>query len=153
MATTSLTPVIQQIYRDNPPSKPTVQIIEIKSVKSENNEAPSRIKCARSRSPAATSVRAPWRPLVLTSALCTCHRVHISDGEQYGLAVLTAEPARLVHSEAVKANSLIVLKNYVVNQLGSTKCVRGRLRASAQHRHSVGVAPVHLLYSVGAASE
>jgi replication factor A1 len=47
--------------------------------------------------------------------------VHISDGEQYGLAVLTGECAKMVTSETVKLHSLIVLKNYVVNQLANSK--------------------------------
>ena len=47
--------------------------------------------------------------------------MHISDGEQYGLAVLTGECAKMVTSETVKLHSLIVLKNYVVNQLANSK--------------------------------
>eukprot|EP00900_Chrysochromulina_parva_P016781 jgi/Chrpa1/25103/Chrysochromulina_OHIO_Genome00014025-RA len=92
MAAIMLTPCIQNIFRDALPSKPTVQIIEIKQIATAaNGEAPTRIK------------------------------VHISDGEQYGLAVLTGECAKMVTSETVKLHSLIVLKNYVVNQLANSK--------------------------------
>lgn len=41
-----LTPCIQNIFRDALPSKPTVQIIEIKQIATAaNGEAPTRIKC------------------------------------------------------------------------------------------------------------
>jgi hypothetical protein len=46
MAANMLTPCIQNIFRDALPSKPTVQIIEIKQIATAaNGEAPTRIKC------------------------------------------------------------------------------------------------------------
>ena len=46
MAAAKLTPCIQNIFRDALPSKPTVQIIEVKPVSTATGEAPTRIKCA-----------------------------------------------------------------------------------------------------------
>ena len=47
----------------------------------------------------------------------------ISDGEQYGFAILNSTCASLVTSEAVKVHQIVVLKEYVVQMLGDKKCV------------------------------
>ena len=129
MATT-LAPVIQHIFRDSPPSKPTVQLIDVKPVQNSSGDAPTRVKCAphhRRLVPPPRHTGACNSTLSLRARAHDCarplrwRRVQISDGEQYGLAVLTGESAKLLMSETVKLHSLIVLKNYVVNQLGTTK--------------------------------
>ena len=53
-----------------------------------------------------------------------CHvprRAFISDGEQYGPAVLNSSCAELVTTEAVKLNQIVVLKEYIVSTVNSQK--------------------------------
>ena len=46
------------------------------------------------------------------------HRAVISDGEQYGQAIITSEVASLIASDAIKVNQLVVLKEYIINNVG-----------------------------------
>ena len=68
-------------------------------------------------------------------------RVTISDGEQRGTAVLTADPCSLVFSEAIKVNQLVVLKEYLVNQVATQKCACVRGSAAMCFASSVSTVP------------
>ena len=82
---------ISQIYHNGKPRHPIVQVTELKIVTSVDSNAPKRIKCK------------------------------LSDGEQWGVGMMTSEMAQLVVAETLKQNGCIKLKNYMVNQLSNTK--------------------------------
>jgi hypothetical protein len=53
-------------------------------------------------------------------------RVKISDGEHFGIGMLTSGMAQQVLTEALRPNAFVKLKNYMVNQLQNSKCGRNR---------------------------
>ena len=48
-------------------------------------------------------------------------RVKISDGEQYGIGMLTSDCAQLVLTEQLRVNACVKLKQYMINQIQATK--------------------------------
>ena len=61
-------------------------------------------------------------------------RVKISDGEHFGIGMLTSGMAQQVLTEALRTNAFVKLKNYMVNQLQNSKCGR-RPHANSRTRH------------------
>ena len=89
--TTLTTGSISQIYHNGKPRHPIVQVTELMQLSPADATAPKRIKCK------------------------------LSDGEQWGVGMMTSEMAQLVVAETLKQNGCIKLKNYMVNQLSNTK--------------------------------
>ena len=82
---------VSQIYHDAKPRTPIVQLIELKAASSSDPNAAKRVK------------------------------VKISDGEHFGIGMLTSGMAQQVLTEALRPNAFVKLKNYMVNQLQNSK--------------------------------
>jgi replication factor A1 len=82
---------VSQIYHDAKPRTPIVQLIELKAASSSDPSAAKRVK------------------------------VKISDGEHWGVGMLTSGMAQQVLTEALRTNAFVKLKNYMVNQLQNSK--------------------------------
>lgn len=82
---------VSQIYHDAKPRTPIVQLIELKAASSADPNAAKRVK------------------------------VKISDGEHFGIGMLTSGMAQQVLTEALRTNAFVKLKNYMVNQLQNSK--------------------------------
>ena len=83
---------VRQIFLEKKPSAPpVVQLTALKASTQGDSAAPPRMKA------------------------------FISDGTHFGVAVLTSDVSSLLTSGIVRVNSLVRLKNYVVNWLGACK--------------------------------
>jgi replication factor A1 len=92
MTSTQLPACVANIFRDGKPRDPRVQIIKLTAMgKGDDAAGPKKYKAV------------------------------VSDGEQFGIAVLNSSCASLITSEAVKLNQIVVLKEYIVNTVGEKK--------------------------------
>jgi hypothetical protein len=112
MSLDALTPnAISTMFRSTQPREPVVQLIEVKQMPTPDGAAP-KMKCAlaavRARSSPSLTAAAPRRAL-------------LSDGKHFAAAVITSESAKLIFGEQVQVNQLIVLKNYLLTQVGAGK--------------------------------
>eukprot|EP00320_Phaeocystis_rex_P019017 CAMPEP_0119076388 /NCGR_PEP_ID=MMETSP1178-20130426/86431_1 /TAXON_ID=33656 /ORGANISM="unid sp, Strain CCMP2000" /LENGTH=632 /DNA_ID=CAMNT_0007058665 /DNA_START=36 /DNA_END=1934 /DNA_ORIENTATION=+ len=100
---------VSQIFHDGKPRTPVVQLIDLRAATSADPNAAKRVK------------------------------VKISDGEQWGVGMLTSGMAQLVLNETLRMNAFVKLKNYMVNQLSNTKiCVILDLEIVQEDADAVG---------------
>jgi hypothetical protein len=100
---------INRMYRDEKVKQPVVQIIDMIFAKSADSSAPKRVK------------------------------VKISDGEHHGLGMLSSELAQMVHTEQLKQNACVMLKQYAINQLNATKlCIIMGLDIVSEFEQPIG---------------
>ena len=82
---------VSAIYNLGKPRHPIVQVTDLEILSSGDSTAPKRVRCM------------------------------LSDGEQWGVGMMTSEMAQMVIAETLKQNGCIKLKNYMVNQIVNTK--------------------------------
>ena len=101
---------IRGIFTDAKPARPVVQLINAKAVLQADGSAPKN------------QVKA-----------------EISDGEEFGVAVLTSTVAENLAAGKIGVNDAVCLKNYMVNQLGKTKiCIVLDCERTAELGEKVG---------------
>ena len=109
MATALSNGAIRGIFTDAKPARPVVQLINAKAVLQADGSAPKKVKA------------------------------EISDGEEFGVAVLTSTVAENLAAGKIGVNDAVCLKNYMVNQLGKTKiCIVLDCERTAELGEKVG---------------
>ena len=91
MATALSNGAIRGIFTDAKPARPVVQLINAKAVLQADGSAPKKVKA------------------------------EISDGEEFGIAVLTSSVAEKLAAGKIAVNDAVRLMNYMVTRLGNTQ--------------------------------